>query len=121
MIGRSVVNINIGFGIQIILNLLLFTLITTGIWFSCYLDPDEIGRTFQSPYFQGLFHNSQLCKYVLLNVALQQYFELNSKFKKSYRTSPCGTRFLWGSDNVICFSVIHGSSSGMSEFTYYVS
>ena len=73
MIGRSVVNINIGFGIQIILNLLLFTLITTGIWFSCYLDPDEIGRTFQSPYFQGLFHNSQLCKYVLLNVALQQW------------------------------------------------
>lgn len=71
MIGRSVVNINIGFGIQIILNLLLFTLIT--IWISCYLDPDEIGRTFQSPYFQGLFHNSQLCKYVLLNVALQQW------------------------------------------------
>ena len=76
MIGRSVVNINIGFGIQIILNLLLFTLIT--IWISCYLDPDEIGRTFQSPYFQGLFHNSQLCKYVLLNVALQQYYEPQS-------------------------------------------
>ena len=70
-----VVNINIGFGIPIILNLLLFTLIT--IWISCYLDPDEIGRTFfQSPYFKGLFHNSQLCKYVLFNVAIQHYAKI---------------------------------------------
>ena len=68
---NTVVNTNIGFGIQIVLNLLLFTLIT--IWISCYLDQDEIVCTFQSPYFKGLFHNSQLCKYVLLNVAIQQW------------------------------------------------
>ena len=41
-------NIDIGFGIHIIPNLLLFTLIAKKI--SCYQDPDEIGRTFQSPF-----------------------------------------------------------------------
>ena len=69
-------NINIGFGIQIILNLLFFTLIT--IWINYYLHPYEIVHTFHSPYFHALYHNSQLCKYVLLNVALQQYYEPQS-------------------------------------------
>lgn len=69
LMGRCVVNIDIALCIQIMPNLLLSTLIARK--FSCYPNQDELGRIFQSPNFKGLHHNTQLCKYVLLNVAIQ--------------------------------------------------